>query len=108
MPDIQKAVKKIFIRGKKYFLSLLGDTPKHYWTFFLILFFVLLVGVFVLDGIVFQNITSSAFREIYIAPDVELEGVDKEALSEMVQILQSKEENFIKILSSPLIKDPSR
>lgn len=108
MPDIQQIAKKIFSKSKNYFLSLFGGTPKRYWSFLLILFFALLIGVFALDGIIFRNITSSAFRDIYIVPNTELKGVNKEALTEVVQSLQSKEENFAKTLSAEPIKDPSR
>jgi len=107
MNDTKQKIKKIFSKIPEYALSMLGGAPHRYWILFLVLFFILLTGIFMLDGFIFQHITSSAFRDIYVLPDTKPESINKNILSDIIEIIRTNEESFSEIFSEPSVPDPS-
>jgi len=107
MQNIQESIKKVLSKIIAQFFSVFGHSPQKYWTLMLVLFILLLIGAFILDGMVFQQITSSAFKEILIVSDTHLESINKEALSGAVSVLKDKDAAFSEAFSAAPVADPS-
>jgi uncharacterized membrane protein YhaH (DUF805 family) len=101
------SIKNKLIKIWERLLGTLGGSPRVYWSWVLILYFLVLVAVFVLDGLVFWNMQSSAFGEVFLPAKIGVKSIDAQALDAAARIITERSGRFESAKNAPAMKDPS-
>ena len=103
-PKLSNKIKTIWSGS----LRMLGGAPRHYWGYWLVLWFLTLTAIFILDFTVFMKMRDSAFGEVYLPPNIGVKSVDRATLSAAAEILTNREKRFNDILMAPTPRDPGK
>lgn len=105
--NILNSIKNKLIKIWGRLLGALGGSPRVYWSWVLILYFLALAAVFVLDGLVFWNMQDSAFGEVFLPAKIGVKSIDIQSLDAAAQIIAERGSKFESAKNAPAIKDPS-
>lgn len=105
--NILNSIKNKLIKIWERLLGALGGSPRVYWSWILILYFLALTAVFVLDGLVFWDMQNNAFGEVFLPANVGVKSIDSASLNAAAEIIAERSGKFESAKNAPLMKDPS-
>lgn len=86
----------------------LGGNPARYWNYLLLFGFLLFIGVFVADVLIFIEMRDGAFGEVFLPENIGVKSIDRPALDAAAKVVTDRGGRFEQALAEPLLKDPAK
>lgn len=107
MKKVYQKCFKFVMRMPRSLFSALGGSPSRYWGSTLILFGLLLAGITTFSIYFFISTNNKISAEVVLLEESRPLAIDRDGLSEALEILQKRENSYAGAITAPLIQDPS-